>query len=98
MNSLVIVSVLGLVTGWWSTYRNLTMSRIENARLKYDLSSLRRETGYLKITDENKIHAIGLPSLDNLTWRWRIYIPRKRSDLELHWGFGEIAREALSLT
>jgi len=89
----VIVTFAGLGAGLWSVNRKLTHVSLENVHLKYELSVLRREVGYLEITDEKKIHVIALASLEKLTWRWRIYIPRH--DLELHWGFGEISSEGL---
>ena len=88
----VILSFAGLGTGLWSTNRELTRVRQENDRLKHEVSKFRREMGHLEITDDKKIHAIALPSLEDLTWRWRIYVPQS---LELHWGFDEISNEGL---
>src|SRR4051812_23674389 len=52
----------------------------ENKRLRAENTQLRNESAYLPIApgDENKVHAIKVPTLDSYTWRWRIYAPQGR--------------------
>ncbi len=88
----VVTSFAGLSVALWNTNRKLRQARHENTRLKFEVSEFRRDLGYLEIGDESKIHAIALPTVEDLTWRWRIYSPR---NLELHWGFGGISSEGL---
>ncbi len=90
---LVIVTFAGLGLSLWSTGRSLRQANLENLRLEYELSELRREVGYIDVTDTGKIHAIARPSLEDLTWRWRIYVPH--NDFELHWGFNGISSEGI---
>jgi hypothetical protein len=65
----------------------------ENLRLQAELSALRREMGYLEVTDSQKIHAMALASLEDLTWRWRLHVPD--SGHVLHWGFNGIPSEGI---
>jgi hypothetical protein len=59
----------------WSANHKLRQAHLDNARLRYELSELRRETGYLEITDPQTLQAIAVPCLEELTWRWRIHVP-----------------------
>jgi hypothetical protein len=87
----LVVTFVGLGVGVWSANHKLRQAHLDNARLRYELSELRRETGYLEVTDPQTLHVIALPSLEELTWRWRIYVPN--AHLALHWGFDGIASE-----
>jgi hypothetical protein len=49
----------------------------ENKALKQRNDDLRREIGYLVIDDRNKIYVRQLESFEELTWRFRIYLPKK---------------------
>ncbi len=43
-----------------------------------DLRGLKQtlgDAGYLDVTDESKYHAIAVPTYDDLTWRWRVWLP-----------------------
>lgn len=91
---ILIVTFAGLVIGAWSANHRLRHANVENARLRYELSELRRETGYLEVTDPQQLHAVALPSLEDLTWQWRIYVPNI-TDFDLNWGFDGIAGEGI---
>jgi hypothetical protein len=49
----------------------------ENQRLRIENSKLRNEVGRLTIEpgQEDRIHAIRIPSFEKSTWRWRVYVP-----------------------
>lgn len=88
-----IVTFVGLGVGVWSANLKLRQVHLDNARLRYELSELRRETGYLEVSDPQTLHVVALPCVEDLTWRWRIYVPNNH--LELHWGFDGIAGEGI---
>ncbi|MCL4203010.1 MAG: hypothetical protein KJ000_10955 [Pirellulaceae bacterium] len=52
---------------------------VSEEQLRRELSvqhrTLAAETGYLDITDPDKVHVVALPSEDPLHFRWRIYLP-----------------------
>src|SRR5688500_3942876 len=48
-------------------------------RTEDELIELRKEAGYLTIDDDARIHAVRLPTLEALEWRWRLYLPPGRS-------------------
>lgn len=52
---------------------------VREARMNRQLSDQHRtlaaETGFLDITDPDKVHVVALPSKDRLHFRWRIYLP-----------------------
>lgn len=51
----------------------LTSSQLYTAN--QELAKLRRETGYLDVTDPTKVHVVSIPVMDQLTWRWRVFVP-----------------------
>ena len=63
---LFIASLIGsnLFTAW-----QLHQLREENAEL-------RMEVGRLVVTDVNKVNAVAVPTYQDLTWRWRIHVPK----------------------
>lgn len=52
----------------------------ENRRLKADVKRLKDAVGELDIEpgQEHKLHAVRLEPLEDLTWKWNVYIPRDR--------------------
>ncbi len=67
--TLIVLVAVGLAL-WVST-------RVadENKRLRAENTRLRNESGQLTIEpgEENKVHAIKIPTLESYTWRWRVY-------------------------
>jgi hypothetical protein len=47
--------------------------------LRQEVRRLRDEVGELAVDDPTKIHAIQVRQPDELTWRWRLWIPEGRS-------------------
>ncbi len=43
--------------------------------LREEVADLRRETGYLHVEDKGKGYVVGVPTWDDMTWRWRIHVP-----------------------
>jgi hypothetical protein len=74
------VTVFAFVLTVWTSAKQFR----ENRRLRAENRLLRNEVGTLTIEagDEDKFHAIEIPSFDERTWRWRVYVPPgKRSYL-----------------
>ena len=46
-----------------------------NRKLSVQHRTLAAETGFLDVTDPNKVHVVALPSEDPLHFRWRFYLP-----------------------
>lgn len=47
-------------------------------RVQQELDALRDEMGYLTISRPDRLHAIPVPSIEGLNWRWRLHVPRDR--------------------
>jgi hypothetical protein len=47
--------------------------------LREEVHRLRNETGVLVVDDPTKIHAFQVKTRDELTWKWRMWIPAGRS-------------------
>jgi hypothetical protein len=47
----------------------------EVAPLRAEVRRLRSETGFLSIDDPKKAYAITVPTFEEDTWKWRIYLP-----------------------
>lgn len=41
-----------------------------------ELVQLRRDAGYLQISDESKVHFVALPRIAINTYRWRVFVPK----------------------
>lgn len=50
-----------------------------NTKLLDEYRTLAAETGYLDVLDAGKVHVVALPTEDPLHFRWRIYLPEKRT-------------------
>ena len=55
--------------------------------LRKEVRMLRDETGRLSIEDESKLHAIAVRTADDLTWKWRVWVPEgQRVTVHSQWG------------
>jgi hypothetical protein len=55
--------------------------------LRKEVRALRNEVGRLSIDDRTKIHAMSVHTDEELTWKWRIWIPEgKTVTTHLQWG------------
>ncbi|HVX11487.1 MAG TPA: hypothetical protein VHC22_09920 [Pirellulales bacterium] len=66
---LFIASLIGsnLFTAW-----QLGKVREENAQM-------RKELGYLVVSDPTKVNVVAVPTYEDMLWRWRIYVPQGHS-------------------
>lgn len=64
----LLTAIIGLAITVTMMQRDLGPLREENRRL-------RDEVGELSISDVSRLHAIRAPSQDNLTWKWRLWLP-----------------------
>ena len=39
-------------------------------------TALRKEVGYLNVEDPDKLNLVAVKTLDDLTWRWRVHVPK----------------------
>jgi hypothetical protein len=46
--------------------------------LRAEVRRLRDEVGFLDVEDQSKVHAIQVRTTDELTWKWRLWIPPGR--------------------
>jgi hypothetical protein len=56
---------------------NLFTAREVN-RLRQANEQFQAELGFVVVTDPNKLHAIAVETHEDLTWRWRLHVPRLR--------------------
>lgn len=50
-----------------------------NSYLLDEYRTLAAQTGYLDVLDSSKVHVVALPTEDPMHFRWRIYLPEKRT-------------------
>jgi hypothetical protein len=48
---------------------------VQLRELRDENAQLRMEIGRLVVTDRDKINVVAVPMYEDLTWRWRIYVP-----------------------
>lgn len=51
-------------------------------QVRAENSKLRAEAGYLEIVDPKRVYVLNLREVDDLTWRWKVWLPAG------NWGFG----------
>jgi hypothetical protein len=59
--------------------------------LRKEVRMLRDETGRLSIEDESKLHAIEVRNDDDLTWKWRVWVPQGQT-VTVHSQWGMVPR------
>lgn len=64
----------GLLACLQSGFRAHTAER-ESARLRSEVVRLRRELGWIHVEHRDHVYALGVVALDEMTWRWRVYLP-----------------------
>ncbi len=78
---LAVLATVALALAIWVSFRVAQENkelRVENDQLRI---KLRNEFGELEITDanRNKLQAISIPTLEPMTWKWRVYVPPGRT-------------------
>jgi hypothetical protein len=80
LSALLLMTILGMaivIARFWH----------EIGPLRKEVRALRNEVGKLSIDDKTKIHAMSLHTDDQLTWKWRIWVPEgKQVGMHLQWG------------
>jgi hypothetical protein len=90
LNVLFLLTIAGLGLVVWRQWQEVRPLRAEVRRW-------RDENGVLTITDPSKVYIMALPTLERMTWRWRIYVPAGRSYM-LHTGQGSATHHQLYST
>lgn len=72
---LAIVFVALCVAQFVTMQRNRELTAV-NLELTQENASLRAEAGYLEIEDPNKVAVLQMRELDELTWRWKVHLPK----------------------
>ena len=75
--ALVVVLAFGVALSVWLSKHEADKNQLlqaENASLR---AEIRAQLGELEIDDSNrdKLQAIAIPTLDPMTWKWRLYVP-----------------------
>jgi hypothetical protein len=80
LTALLLMTFVGIVIVVVQQWR-------EVGPLRAQVRRLRDEVGVLTIEDESKLHAIQIRQDEELTWRWRVWVPQGgETYLHLQWG------------
>jgi hypothetical protein len=73
---LVLVLLAAIGFSLWTSNRQ----RKEIRRLQDEVKQLKNEVGDVVVEEgqEHKLHALALPTLEDNTWKWRVYVPAGR--------------------
>src|SRR5687767_8697943 len=71
LTALLFITIAGMAIVIVQLWREVGPLRVEVRRL-------RDETGVLSVDDPTKIHAIQVQTENDLTWKWRVWIPENR--------------------
>lgn len=76
---LVALVIVALGLGLWRSGLETAALRSELARVRADtekeLQRWRAEAGALDVQDRSKLHAIQIETFEDLTWKWRVFVP-----------------------
>jgi len=75
---LLLVVIIALAVAQITAIRRVQQVTAINLRLAQENKKLRVEAGYLEVEDPSKVAVLQLPQLDELTWRWKVYLPNGR--------------------
>jgi hypothetical protein len=72
---LIVLAAIGF--SLWTSNRQ----RKEIQRLQSEVKRLKNEVGEIVVEEgeEHKLHAVALPTLEDNTWKWRVYVPAGRN-------------------
>jgi hypothetical protein len=84
LSALLLMTILGMAIVIVQLWREIRPMRTE-------LRALRDEVGRLSIDDETKVHAIAVRTSDDLTWKWRVWVPQAMN-VNLHYRFGQVPK------
>ncbi len=87
LTALLLITITGMAI-------KIVQLRLEVDPLRRDLRILRKAIGQLSIEDESKLHAMAVPTLQDLTWSWRVWIPQGRP-VTLHYQWGNVPRKGV---
>lgn len=65
---LLLTAIAGLGTALFVVYRDLVP-------LRREVVELRKKVGYLAVSDRTQLHAISVPTDNELEWKWLVFIP-----------------------
>ena len=87
-SALIVIVIVGIAASLWVSRRQPG----ENVQLRQENARLRNEAGELTIEPgtEDQIHAIGVPTVEQLAWKWRVYVPPGRN-YRIHVASGKVA-------
>src|SRR5678816_3137100 len=68
---LLVGTVIVLAVSHLVTTRRLKVATEE-------VHKLRQEVGYLDVADPSRVHAVQVPTLETMTWKWKLHLPPGR--------------------
>jgi hypothetical protein len=74
----VLVVFVGMAIALAMQYRELASLRVE-------VRTLRDEVGYLMVDDPLKLYAVGVEKHDELTWTWKLHVPKRAPTDSTRW-------------
>jgi hypothetical protein len=72
-----LMAVLTIIASWWISFRLFR----ENQNLRQENIRLWGEVGELHMAEgtEDKLQAIGVPTTDDMVWKWRVHVPNRQN-------------------
>jgi hypothetical protein len=61
----------------------------QRGRLKRKVRAYEKRLGVLHVTDRSRVHVVARPTVEDRTWRWRVWLPEDE-EFFLCYGMGEI--------
>ena len=73
---LLVMAIVALAMAQFVALRRIREVEARNQELFNENVKLRVEAGYLKVEDRRKMAVLRLRELDELTWRWKVFLPK----------------------
>jgi hypothetical protein len=74
--ALLFVVIIALGVAQFSSTLRVRQLEVRNRFLEAENAKLRVEAGYLQVDDPSKVAVLQLREADELSWRWKVYLPR----------------------
>ncbi len=73
---LLLVTIAALGVAQYAAMLRTAETQATNQRLSAENAKLRAEAGYLQVDDPNKAAVLRVRNLDELTWQWKVWLPK----------------------
>jgi hypothetical protein len=94
---LLLAVIAALAVGYCAAAKRLAEAQRELQQANRAIADFRAELGYFEVDDPKMVYMRAAPTLGDLSWKWRVYLPAGRKWAVL-FGVGQLSSDAATAT